>query len=133
MDLKEGWERKALIALGVFILLSAGILLSKITGDGTSIHTGWDQKYQEFTLLETYLAENGAMPEDVVMVNDSPGYYAMTRRSAVQMTSGTLEAAEAAINKFNVRYLLIDQGHTSAFDGLYSSPSSTEHFTLIGK
>lgn len=119
--------------LAVFLLISAGILFSKTFGNGSELNPGWDQKYQNFALLDDYLVKAGALPGDVVMVNDSPGYYAMTGRSSVQMTSGSLQAAENAMDRFNVRYLLIDQGHTHAFDDLYSSPGLTEQLTLIGK
>jgi hypothetical protein len=118
--------------LGVFILLSFGVFISKLKGNGSELQPGWDRKYQEFIQLDTYLRQNGAKPDDVVMVNDSPGYYAMTGRSAIQMTSGSLRDASAAIEQFNVHYLLIDLGHTSTFDQLYLFPHSINHFTLLG-
>jgi hypothetical protein len=119
--------------LGVFALLSVVIFINKLVGDRSEIRPGWDQKYEQFAAVNTYLLDHGAKPSDIIMVNDSPGFYTMTGRETIQMTSGTLDDAYYAMQKFGAHYVLIDEEHTSAFDRLYLLSESAEHFMFVGK
>ncbi|MHC1741085.1 MAG: ArnT family glycosyltransferase [Anaerolineaceae bacterium] len=107
--------------IGVLIILSGLILFSKITGFTSKENQGWDEKYDQFSELDTFLINNLITPDQVIMVNDSPGYYVMTGRSAIQMTSGSIQSAISAMGEFKATFLILDESHSPEFDLLYTS------------
>jgi hypothetical protein len=119
--------------LGVLIILSVIVVEGKIYGNVMQINSAWDSRYNQFIQVDAFLQQNGVVQDQLVMVNDSPGYYTMTGRNSIQMTSGTLTEAVTSMKQFGVKYLLIDNDHTSEFDQLYTSSGDLAPFKYLGK
>jgi len=60
--------------------------------------------------------------EGLVMINNPPGFYTATGRSAVVIPSGGVPEIIRAANKFAVDYLILEPNHPSSLDLLYQYP-----------
>lgn len=117
---------QSITVLGIFgILMMVGIT---IWGFSTRV-VGPDRKNSKWTANEKamqgvadYLEENGATLQDVVMVNDPPGFYLASQMRSIVIPYGPLETAVAAAQQFNASYLLIDENQTNLVD-VYMHPS----------
>ncbi len=86
---------------------------------------GWGEGEDRYPSLDRRLVAAGAIPGDVVMVRNPPGYYIMTERPAIVVpyadASGMLQAAQ----RFGANYLVIEQAGASGpirsvYDDLHS-------------
>lgn len=103
------------------ILLSAGVYLQRVVGtnpDGIV----WNLGTEQYRRIEQRLVELGATPCLVVMVNNPPGFYAATGRSAIVLPYGDEEALIAAGKAYLISYVIIDQNNASYLTRLYESP-----------
>lgn len=73
------------------------------------INNEWDLSEHTFRQVESRLQESGAIPSNVVMVANPPGYYLASGRPAVVTpTSGFADIFDAA-RKYDVRYLVLEE------------------------
>jgi hypothetical protein len=84
----------------------------------------WNQGRAYYIRLEAALAENGAYPGDIVMVNNPPGYYLVSERPAIVIPNGDLSTTLATAAHFNARYLLLDHNRPRGLADLYQQPSN---------
>jgi hypothetical protein len=60
--------------------------------------------------------------EDIVMVNNPPGYFASTGRWAIAIPDGDLNTTMVAGARYQARYLLLDENSPQGLKQLYQSP-----------
>jgi len=81
--------------------------------------------YQE---VEAYLLQQGASKEDIVMVNNPPGYFVASftpeggGRPAISIPYGDLEMVRQVANTYQARYLLLEFNQLTGEDDLYHQP-----------
>lgn len=115
------------------VILSFIFFFQKVFAKTTTQKFTWDERYKNFEMVEAILQRSGANLAQPVMVNDSPGYYASTGHSAIQMTSGSIDADIMAMKQFGAEYLLIDEDHPASLDSLYFRPSTSDRLEFFGK
>jgi hypothetical protein len=113
--------------LVITLLLSVGFFASK------TMNGKFDEQYNEFARLGQFLHLHGISDDQIIMVNDSPGFTLMTGYSAIQMTSGSLSDALCAMNKYQAEYLVISPDHTPEFDAYYVSERDDSSFKFLGR
>jgi len=86
--------------------------------------SNWVAKDIGFTLHELDL-------EGLVMINNPPGFYTATGRSAVVIPSGGVPEILQAANKFGVDYLILEPNHASPLDPLYTYPEIDPDLVFI--
>ena len=63
------------------------------------------------------------MPSEVVvMVNNPPGYYAMTGRQAIVIPDGDLQTSLNAARKYQASYLILDENYPQGLGEIYLNP-----------
>lgn len=72
------------------------------------IDDDWDLSDQTFRQVEARLQVAGAQPEDVVMVNNPPGYYIASGRAAVVSPSSSLPLVFESARVYQARYLILE-------------------------
>jgi len=130
------WKpERSLVLLGstliaVLALITTGLFFGKIAGDNKK--SSWDAKYMSYVQLNQFLTKcsNDNSP---VMINDSPGFYAMTGRSSIQLTVGSLGDTKTTMKKFGSKILVLDEDRSSEYESLYSAQILSEDFTYLGK
>ncbi len=87
---------------------------------------GWGEGEDTYPRVDRRLVAAGAIPEDVVMVRNPPGYYLMTGRSAIVVPYGDASAMLQAAKRFGADFLVIEDAGASGpirtvYDDLHSS------------
>ena len=115
---RRGWN--IVQARGVFraalVLLAAAltgfIFFSRVypaaPAGGQPARRTWGQDMERYARLEERLAVLGALPGEVVMVNNPPGYFLSSQRPAIVIPHGDLAALLAAAQRYRAHYLLVE-------------------------
>lgn len=124
---KRDWESPRAVwmfAVGTVILMV--IMTAFVTGQrligsdkSTSAWGSTELTYQE---VEAFLNNQGVSTDAIVMVNNPPGYYAMTGRPSIVIPHGDLDSALLAGKNFQASYLLLDQNYPQGLEQIYQDP-----------
>ena len=109
--------------VGLGILISVFIISQRVIGPKLSTPR-WEESADIYRQLDQSLTKIGAQPEDIVMVNNPPGYFIVTARMAISCPSGDLQTQLAVANRYHARYLLLESNHPPELDDLYINPRS---------
>ncbi len=125
----RGWQtrRARSFFFGSLVLLalslSAVLVYWRVIGQDLS-RPGWGSAEEKYTLLGVELAHLGASPEDVAMVNNPPGFFIATNRSAIVIPDGDLQTLLAAARRYQARYLLLEIDQVQGSSSLYNQPGN---------
>lgn len=86
--------------VGLALLFTLFIFVTRVLPKGDTIG------YAE---VETKLVEWGAKPDEVVMVNNPPGYFLASGRPAVVIPHGDISAWLWAVEKYGVDFIIMDE------------------------
>ena len=125
----RGWRvGQAQKAFGVGLVGLAGLLTGAIfwmrvlPGEGGPGYRDVEQK----------LVEMGAQPDEIVMVNNPPGYFLASGRPAVVIPNGDEAVLLSAAAQYTVGYVVLDENVPAGLQGLYENPSSTVGLVHLG-
>jgi hypothetical protein len=82
----------------------------------------WNLETQTYVDLEAHLASLGSEPEDVVMVNNPPAYYAANGRSAIVIPDGEEDTLLAVVERYQPDWVLLEFNHPAGLEDLYKTP-----------
>jgi hypothetical protein len=120
--------------LAILALLSVGIFYSKVLQvEDSTTNQIWNQNYCEFSKIGQTIDQIDPNDQTPVMVNDSPGFFVMTGRPAIQMTVGDLNDTISAMKKFHSHYLILGADHSPEYDNLYLDVKNENGFIFIDK
>lgn len=128
---KRDWNgKKASLVLGASLIL----VLMGLTGFtlaerviGADIHKpAWNRSARDLSEIAQNLENYPGGESDLVMLNNPPGYYAVSGRSAIVIPSGTLDDLLYVAGKYQARYLILDSNHPAALEELYLHPAGGE-------
>ena len=125
-------ERAPLVFQGIIVLLAVFITvwLVKLR----VISDGWARDDAVYAGVEEMFQENGISPNDVVIVRNPPGYFIVSGRSAVALPFGDESTILAVAEKFDARYLIIEEDGTyDAIQDLYDDPQVNSNFLYVGE
>lgn len=114
------------------VVISGVVVLQKI-GINASVTNTWDEKFNTFMLVDQQLHGLSRDANFSVMVNDSPSYFAATGQTTIQLISGAPEEISNLMEKFNIRFLLIDKNVPESLSPLYDNPGEQLGLSLIGE
>jgi hypothetical protein len=112
-----------LVVLVVF-LISLSLLSTKILGSDSTSQPTWDEEARSFLELEDRLRTLGANPDDIVLVNNPPGYAHVSDRAAIVIPNGDMETLKMVIQRYKPRYVLLGLNHPRGLDELYEQPEN---------
>lgn len=120
------------LLLATSFLLSWGIYASTVIGTESGREIRWEQSYQQALHLETWLRQRLAQPEDVVMVNNPPGYTYATGRPAIVIPFGHEQDVLTAGRRYGARFLLLDENNSGYLSEWYLHPVTTRDLNYLG-
>lgn len=130
------WQRGAqvqrflsILLVVVCLLLSVGLAAQKLMGIAGS--PAWNAGSAPYARVDRALVDLGATPCELVMVNNPPGYYLASGRSAVVIPYGDEITLRNVAEKFAVRFLVIDQNNAGYLSRLYLEPASYPGFRFL--
>ena len=112
------------------ILLTVLIAYSRILGSGDQ--TAWDANQYRYTQLEKVILAYGASPEDIVMVNNSPGYFIASGRPSLSIPYGDLQTVLDVADRYRARYLLLEIDQLQGKDDLFDNPGDRPGLQYLG-
>ena len=121
--LQQAWR---VLGTGLVVLLvgiSVFIVQSRVIGvDFTS--PVWDADYRAAQQMEQTLQDLGAETEDIVMVNNPPGYSLVSNRFVLVIPNGDVNTLLEAAQEYHAKYIILEKDHPKPLDELYDSPRS---------
>ena len=93
--------------------------------------TAWDEPNQRYKLLEQTLQIRGIPDNEIVMVNNSPGYYVASRRPAISIPYGNLQTVCTVAWRYQARYLLLEIDQISGESQLFTHPTDRQCLDYI--
>jgi hypothetical protein len=113
----------------VVLMLGLTIILTRIA----IFENDWDHFLHTYNQVEEMLVQKGAKAADAVLVADSPGYYAVTGRSAIIVPDEKLETVRALAGQFGARFLILEKAYyTDPMTPVYEKPYSQPGLTYLG-
>jgi hypothetical protein len=132
----RGWKsEQALFILGTgFVLLLASmtifVLKTRVIGDNLE-NIQWNQSFYTAVDVGKTLNEIGAPQIAIVMINNPPGLYIATERTAVVIPNGDTEQLYQAVMSTGASYLVLEKNHAEQLNGLYLNPDQYSKFGFI--
>ena len=66
------------------------------------------------------------------MVNNPPGYFAMTGREAIAVPDGDIDTLLLAAEKYNASYLILDENYPKGLREYYQFPRDIPGISYLG-
>jgi hypothetical protein len=110
---RRGWDAQGALRgfgiglVGVAVFLSAAVTAPRfLAPDGSE--PAWGASAAHYRQVEAALAAGGALPGEIVMVNNPPGYHLAGARPAIVIPDGDETTLLAAARRYNARYLIVE-------------------------
>ncbi|UCF29441.1 MAG: hypothetical protein JSW42_07140, partial [Chloroflexota bacterium] len=107
----------------VIFIMTAFVTRQRLLGSGQT-GSAWGSTEFSYQEVDSFLENNGVSAEAVVMVNNPPGYYAMTGRQSIVIPHGDLQSALLAGRKFQASYLILDKNYPQGLEEIYQNPGN---------
>lgn len=126
---KRNWQpdRATPVFATLLIIVAAFITgwfyLTKVIGTGEPA-ARWGFSQQTYQQIGEKLSDFGVAPDDMVMVNNPPGFYLATGRTSIVIPGGGVEQSLAAAKEFGAKWLLLGESQGNLTD-LYGQPGDT--------
>lgn len=133
---KRNWQpERAMPVFGGLLVLVCALLtgwfyLQKVVGTGDAA-TRWGYSDQAYREISQNLERFGVTSEDLIMVNNPPGFYLATGRSSIVIPGGGVEQAVAAARKYGAKWMLLEVEQGNLAD-LYQNPTQVDDLQLRG-
>ncbi len=132
----RGWKKQQarIVFSGAVIILVISLSLfmvrEQVIGWGSDVRS-WDASRQTYIQLEQKLQDLGAAPNDIVMVNNPPGYYLASGRQAIVIPDGGPKILLAAAKRYHARYVLLEKNHPRGLNKFYVNPKNVDGLQLL--
>lgn len=82
----------------------------------------WSESQRQYEQVGIQLADLGAGDADVILVNNPPGFYVATGRSAIVIPDGGIDVLLQVAKRYRAGYLVLEANHVDGLDFLYENP-----------
>ena len=116
-------------AIVLVVLLSIGITWGRVVGSSIS-SPRWQAPHHTYMQIGEKLSDLGGAA-DIVAVNNPPGFFLATGMQAVVIPNGTPETLKTVVDRYQVRWLILDFNHPAGLSSLYSGDRSPTWLEFI--
>jgi len=74
--------------------------------------------------LDKKIREVASASDEIVMVNNPPGYYLASFRPCIAIPNGSLEQVMDAAHRYNAKYIILEANHPVGVENLYDKPGN---------
>jgi hypothetical protein len=126
----RNWKQERAWMLFAILLVGSWILISLFTIQKIQSTKSVDSAtlYQR---VEGELNQRGYKNDLPVMVNNPPGYFLASGRSAVMIPTGTKEDILTIARKYHTKIILIDDNHRMMYPEFFEPNSQIDGFTYL--
>ena len=115
----------------IAILLTASLAITRVIGPNWG-NPAWNQSAEHYERIALELDALGVDPEEVVLVNNPPGFYLAADRPAIAIPNVSPESLYQAAGLYQAGYLIMEPNHPKPLAGLYGKPEGWRNFHLVG-
>jgi len=109
--------------LGLACFLSIVMVSKRVIG-GNFSNPEWNKGYITYMQLEKKIREVASASDEIVMVNNPPGYYLASFRPCIAIPNGSLEQVMDAAHRYNAKYIILEANHPEGVKNLYDKPGN---------
>lgn len=124
-DYRQAWRFFRIGSIVLVVLLTFVSVGRRVTGSIESSNV-WDQSTQVYTQIEAEFAAMGISKDEIVMVNNPPGFYLATGRFAISIPNGDIDTTLAAAERYNAKYIILEPNHPKGMEIVFNDPEATE-------
>jgi hypothetical protein len=129
------YDKAQVVFGGSLILLLAGLsiftLFDRVIGNDVNLPV-WNQSYIVHQIIGEEIDKLDPDSTKLVMLNNPPGFYVATGKSAVVIPNGGLEELIAAAEKYGVSFLVLDGNHPEGLSGIFENPELAGNLFYLG-
>lgn len=118
--------------VGLAILLSIMVILGNPAQQRESL-AKWGGKSRAYQQVEQSLQALGIAKEEIVMVNNPPGYYIAARRPAIVIPYGDIQVLLDVAQRYQARFLLLEFNQLQGDADIYKNPTLVPQLIHLGK
>lgn len=139
--IRWGVEKRSWISKQAWNILGTGLILISL---GTSIyivkdrvigddgHTPiWNDSFRQYKAIGETLIQIGAEEEDVIMINNPPGFFVASRFSSIVVPDGDLQTLLEAARRYQAAYLILDRNVPQGLSDVYQDPQGNPGLTYL--
>ena len=132
---KRQWNvdqaRQILPAGQVVMLVGVTVFvhINRVQG-GPSDDIQWNRSYLAAIEVDKNLDQMNISDDQLIMINNPPGFYIASGRASVAIPSGGLDEVVEAARDFGVDILIIESNHPESLDILYKNPGQYLNLTF---
>jgi hypothetical protein len=101
-------------------------------GSSSSSESGWGKTELAYQDVEFFLEDQNVLPDAIVMVNNPPGYFAMTGRQAIVIPHGDLQTSLQVGRQYKAHFLILDENYPQGLEKIYLYPGDYPGLRYIG-
>ncbi len=134
---KFGWRvsiGRKILGSGLVVILigiTAYFYYGRVIGENRAVYL-WEENYRQYQLVGQWLSEFGVSDEDLVMVNNPPGFFVATNRKSIVIPDGGVDQLLLASQKYGANYLVLER-HQANLSDLYTNPQSSPDLKLLAE
>lgn len=121
-DVDQAFKVFSVGLLVLALLTTSFIVFRRVIGTNFA-NPIWGKSQTTYTIVEKALRRRGAQSQDVVMVNNPPGYFIASGRPALVIPNGDVSTLLAVARRYHGQYLLLEYNHPKPLDNLYHQTS----------
>ncbi len=134
---RRGWAASSagLVFRSALVVLAALMTVFLATGRAAEARTGGSPESGpvEYAAVQGMLQAAGAGEEDIILVNNTPGFYLASGRPAISIPNGGVDTLLAAGRRYGARFVLLEYNHPAPLHELYAHPGDREGLAYLGQ
>jgi hypothetical protein len=121
------WKpEKARIGFSILLILSAllfttSIVYIRVKGSNSD-EIAWGKSEDFYLRVDQHLLAYGIQPDEIIFVNNPPGYIVATGRAAIAIPDGDEKTLIDVAKRYHATYMILESNHPQGLEQLYSSP-----------
>lgn len=119
----QAWRVLGVGAVVIIVGLSSMVVKSRVIGEVWQAPK-WNQSFQAYKRIGETLRELEAGPQDVIMINNPPGYYVANWGRSIVIPDGNIQTVVRAADRYDADYLVLESNHPRDLDDVYNHPES---------
>ena len=126
---KRRWNpQQAVMVLGgglvmINLAVSASLYAANVIGEDAG-QPKWSRSWEDARRTAALIQAQGGEPQDVVMINNPPGYAAANRQPAIAVPNETTAVMLGAARRYQARWLVLDENVPEPLEVLFLRPES---------
>jgi hypothetical protein len=113
-------------------MISLVVIKSRVIGVSSG-NPSWGWSNYIYQQVDQYLESQNIQKDDIVMVNNPPGYYVASGHTAIVIPNEDENIVLDVSRRYRASYLLIESNHPYSLDGLFRVPHDRSGFQFVAE